>query len=107
MPINFPKVTNINIILIRPIVFLENRCNLLLILIQIRFRSDCLQELSETDATSPFRIELGDQLVKGVLIRSESVLVEQQDEIVREQDAHPGRIVSIKDLFQVDDILDF
>lgn len=60
MPINFPKVIDINVIFIRSIVFFEHWGNFLLILVEIGFRAYCFEELAKTDTPSALGIKLCD-----------------------------------------------
>lgn len=105
MAIYFTQIVDVDVIFVCSVVLLEDGCNLLFVFIQVGLRSDGLQKLGKAYTTCSFAIEFGDEFVDGIFVGVVTILIEEQNEIVRQQYAHASRIISIEHLFQVDNIL--
>lgn len=105
MIIDLTEIINSKVILVLTIVLLKDRRYLLLSLISVRLRIHRLHEFDETYATCLLHIELRHYLVSGLAIRIETVLSEEEFEVVGEEHAHTGGVIGIEDFLQVNDVL--
>jgi hypothetical protein len=105
MSIDLPQIIDINVTFVGSIVLFENSSDLFLRLIDVRLCVHGFHELSKTDATCLLSIKLCYNLIHRLFVGLESVLGQEQFQVVGQQNAHASRIVGVKHFLQVNDIL--
>lgn len=78
MPVDLPKVINVDIVFVRPVVFFEYGCDLLFVFVQVRLSPHGFHKLIETDATCFFEIEFGDDFINCLFVRTETILSKEE-----------------------------
>lgn len=105
MVVHIFKIIQCQVVFVVSVVFFENWCNHFLVLVTVRLSIHCLHKLYEWNTTSLFAIEFCYYFVGCFSVRDESILSQQQFDVVGEEYSHPGCIVGIENLFEVDYVL--
>ena len=99
------KVIHSQVVFVVPVVFLENRCNHFFVLVTVRLSIHRLHKLYEWNTTSLLAIEFCYYFVGCFSVRYESVLSQQQFDVIGEEHSHPGCVVGIENLLEIDYVL--
>ena len=100
------QVVQSQVIFVFPVVFFEHARDHLLVLVAVGLSIHGFHEFEETDTTSLFSIELGNDFVGGLSVGHKTVLRQQQFDIVGKQDSHTCGIVGVKNLLEIEDVID-
>ena len=103
--VHLPKIIERQVVLVVPVVFLENSRDLLLGLVTVGLGVHRLHELDETDTSGLLHIELRHHFVSGLSVGIEAVLSEQQFEVIGKEDTHACRIIGVENFLEIDDVL--
>ena len=105
MLVDLLEIVNSQIALVVSVVFLEDSCDFLFGFVAIGLSVHCFHKLDETDTSSFLRVEFCSDFVSGFSVWFETVLSEQQLQVVGKKDSHTCGIIGVKNLLEVDYVL--
>jgi hypothetical protein len=105
MVVHIFEIFDRQVIFVVAIVFLENRSDQFFVFVAVWLSIHGFHEFDERNASSFLGVEFCDDFVGCLAVGDEAVLGEEEFDIVGEENSHTGGIVSIEDLFEVDDVL--